>query len=122
MPLYDYKCLNGHVEISRYVARRDMVAHQVCRTCGKPTRKQFSPGTGRLLFFEQSRARRIVPLDGGTEEFTTYAQFERAQKQAGVAQVSKDDMLHLTAVDSIRKAAQNKPRDPDWIREFMPHV
>ena len=118
MPLYDYQCLNGHVETSRYVARAASADFQRCRECGALTGRQFSPGAGRMLFFSQKQTRRIRSLDGGQEEFRTYAQFERAQRDAGVAQVSKDDLLHLTAIDAMKRRSQK--RDPGWMRQYMP--
>ena len=119
MPLYDYKCPVGHVESDRYVAAASQSDNQTCRECGATTTKQFSVGAGRMLFFEQGRARRIIPLDGGRTEITSYKQHSRMMKEQGVEYATKDDMLHSMTNDSINKA--KRKRQPGWMREYMPH-
>ena len=120
MPLYDYKCPSGHFDAGRYIGNARLSDEQVCRECGLPTIKQFSVGAGRMLFFEEGRARSIRELDNG-RPITSYQQHSRLMKEAGVDYATKDDMLHSLTHDSINKAKKKREREPGWMKQYMPH-
>ena len=120
MPLYDYRCPAGHVEDGRYVVRSTEADSQVCRVCGALTIKQFSVGAGRMLFFEEGRARHISELGDGKVPITSYKQHTQMMKEAGVDYATKDDMLHSLTHDSINKAKKKREREPGWMKQYMP--
>ena len=121
MPLYDYRCPAGHFESSRYVGDKNQADAQVCRECGIPTIKMFSVGAGRMLFFEEGRARHIRELGDGKVPITSYKQHSLMMKEAGVDYATKDDMLHSIASDSINKAKKKREHEPGWMKQYMPH-
>lgn len=66
MPLYDYRCDDGHCDERYFAAASQAGDHLPCRLCGQPAHKQFSVGRG-LCYFEEGRARRIWNLERSDE-------------------------------------------------------
>lgn len=61
MPLYDYRCTNGHCDERFFHSSAAAAECLPCRTCGAEAVKQFSVGRG-LCYFEEGNAKLIWNL------------------------------------------------------------
>ena len=84
MPMFEMRCLNGHV--------RDIFAHSVleracktiiCTECGNGMAPVLSMGRG-LTYFEEGRARVIHNLGPEPVTITSHEQHKRIMKERGL--------------------------------------
>jgi len=88
MPLYDWKCVNGHVDERYYHSSRHLPEDSPCRECGAPARQIFSVGKG-LVHFEEGRGEWIQNLGPDPVYVTSHEQHKRLMKEAGVTWATK---------------------------------
>lgn len=79
MPLYDYRCEQGHEVLDKYVPLAKYADSQQC-DCGAPMTKLLSMGRG-LLFFEEGRGRLIENLGDQPVYVTSHEQHRALMKQ-----------------------------------------
>lgn len=92
VPLYDYKCEDGHLDERYFHTSHQAVEHLPCRACGKPAEKLLSVGRG-LCWFEEGRGQWIQNLGPEPVYVTSHEQHKRLMREHGVTYATKDDML-----------------------------
>ncbi len=80
MPLYDYRCDNGHDTRDKYVPLAKYADQQRCEQCGAAMTKLLSMGRG-LCFFEEGRGRWIENLADEPVYVTSHEQHRRLMKE-----------------------------------------
>ena len=83
MPIYEYRCINGHLKESYEILRDKGCLTHVCGDCGC-TMGQVISHTAPLLYFEEGRGRWIHNLAHDPIYITSHKQHEREMKKAGV--------------------------------------
>lgn len=92
--IYEWQCPNGHRKESFVHTRDDKGCETHVCHCGHTMGPIFSPCKGRMLYFEEARARRVENLatldDRGNEvpcpELKSWKDYERQKKKAGVTE------------------------------------
>ena len=112
MPLYDYRCINGHLD-ERFFHSSDSASDSLpCRICGIVANKCLSVGKG-LLAFEEGRGEWLYNLGPKPIYVTSHEQHKRLMKQNGVTYATKDDMLH----NATRRALDARKTEPHTLAE-----
>mgnify|MGYP001595240820 CR=1 FL=1 len=81
LKLHDYLCSNGHTTESLVNSRSDDTSF--CTECGMVARRQIG-GKGRMLYYEEGRARIDYHLGDKPVEITSERQHEKKMRKAGV--------------------------------------
>lgn len=95
--IYEWQCLNGHKKESFVHHRDDKGCETFICHCGHTMGPIFSPGLGRMLYFEESRGRSIdnlATLDQNGNEvrcppLKSWKDYEKQKKKAGVAEAGQ---------------------------------
>ena len=82
MPLYNYKCPNGHIEVERYIhasENRDSHVEQ-CSDCDAMLTRAMSVGMG-LTYYRENRGRWIENIGPEPEFITSHGAWREALKR-----------------------------------------
>ena len=84
MPLYNYKCPDGHFEVDRFKHTvEDRLGHtETCPTCDKQLILGLSVGRG-LTYFEEGRGHWIENIGPKPVYITSHGQWRRELKKNG---------------------------------------
>jgi len=84
MPIYEYRCINGHIkELFCHVSDEKYVQTLTCEECAN-TMGPIISNTSALLWFEEGRPRTIYNLGHEPITIRSHKEHQEAMKKAGV--------------------------------------